>query len=274
MNLIATGHRFLAHADGSAHLKTARRGAEPRREWRPGWLLAWVLWLVPAVAGATTVLEVSFATLVEDAEVIAVGTVSAIESEYDAQTETPWTLVTFSDLEVLKGTVAEPTLTLQVIGGPLPDGTVLGMVGTPEFHVGERSVVFSEGNGHYVVPLVGLWQGVYRVVFDAERGIDTIHDHAGQPVSTLPTSEGRMLHGHVDPPPAQEFGAGQQGMGTHSHSHGHVDPPPAPASGAGQAGQGTHSFTHEPPPPAAASPEAMPLSTFTRLIAEELDAHP
>ena len=245
---------------------------------RGGRLLAGVLWLLPAVAGATTVVEVSFTTLVEDAEVIAVGTVTAIEPEWNAQTETPWTLVTFSDLEVLKGEVAAPTLTLHFVGGPLPDGRVLELIGTPEFSVGERSVVFSTGNQYNAVPLVGLWQGMYRVVFDVERGIDTVHDHAGQPMATLPTSEGRLLHGHVDPPPAQAFGAGQQGRDTHAHSHDHVDPPPARAFGAGQQGRDTPapspSPRQEPPAPPATAQEAMPLSTFTRMIEQEVGENP
>ena len=59
-------------------------------------LLARLVW-------ATTVLEKSFSSLVQDAEVIAVGTVTAIETEWDVQKEAPFTLVTFSDLEVLKG---------------------------------------------------------------------------------------------------------------------------------------------------------------------------
>ena len=211
---------------------------------RLGWLVGWSLWLLPAWAGATTVLEVSFATLVKEAEVIAVGTVTAIEPEWDARTETPLTLVTFSDLAVLKGAVDQPSLTLEFVGGPEPDGTILEIVGTPAFRVGERSVVFSAGNGHQVVPLVGVWQGVYRVVFDAARGIETIHDHAGQPVSTLPTSEGRFLHAHGDPAPASGAVAGQQGRAAGVLSR------------------------------AAAQHEAMPLSTFTRMIEREVGEHP
>ena len=209
----------------------------PDRFPRPGWLVVWSLWLVPAVAGATTVLEVSFATLVKEAEVIAVGTVTAIESEYDAQTKTPMTLVTFSDLAVLKGAVATPALTLEFLGGPEPDGTILEIVGTPTFSRGERSVVFSAGNGYAAVPLVGVWQGVYRVVFDAERGIETIHDHAGQPVSTLPTSEGRLLHDQEVTAPALNAAAGVLSR-------------------------------------AATRPQAMPLSTFIRMIDQELGEAP
>ena len=55
-------------------------------------------------------------------------------------------------------------------------------------------MVFVTGNDHYAVPLVGLWQGVYRVVFDAARGVDTIYSHARQPVTSLPTATGGILH--------------------------------------------------------------------------------
>ena len=58
------------------------------------------------------------------------------------------------------------------------------------------------------MPLVGLWQGVYRVVFDAERGIDTIHNHAGQPVTALPTEDGGILHDEA--PIVQEQKKAQQ----------------------------------------------------------------
>ena len=55
-------------------------------------------------------------------------------------------------------------------------------------------MVFVTGNDHYAVPLVGLWQGVYRVVFDAARDVETIYSHARQPVTSLPTTTGGLLH--------------------------------------------------------------------------------
>ncbi len=54
---------------------------------------------------------------------------------------------------MLKGAVAAPALTLEFLGGPEPDGTILEIVGTPTFSRGERSVVFSAGNGYAAVPL-------------------------------------------------------------------------------------------------------------------------
>ena len=142
--------------------------------------------LAGAPARATTVLEKSFAALVQEAEIIAVGSVTAIAAEWDADREAPFTLVTFSNLDILKGAAATP-LTLRFLGGPTPDGSILQIAGVPQFTIGERNVLFVAGNDHYAVPLVGIWQGVYRVVFDSTRGVDTIQTYAGQPLTTLPT---------------------------------------------------------------------------------------
>ena len=156
-------------------------------------VLAIVL-LGAAPVSATTVIQKSFAEVVQEAEVIAVGTVTAIAAEWDAAHKRPFTLVTFSTLDVLKGAHTEPELTLRFLGGPTPDGSLLQIAGVPQFTIGERNVLFVAGNDHYAVPLVGLWQGVYRVVFDAARGVDTIYSHARQPVTSLPTATGGILH--------------------------------------------------------------------------------
>ena len=175
---------------------------------RAGWLVALSLVLLSSPAWATTVLEKSFPELVQDAEVIAIGTVTAIEAEWNAQKRAPFTLVTFSDLEILKGEAGQTELTLHFLGGPTPDGLIMQIAGVPQFRLGERSVIFCVGNQHNSVPLVGMWQGVYRVVFDAERGIETVHNHAGQPVTALPTEEGRILHDEA--PIVQEQKEAQQ----------------------------------------------------------------
>ena len=73
--------------------------------------------LAGAPARATTVLEKSFAALVQEAEIIAVGSVTAIAAEWDADRDAPFTLVTFSNLDILKGAAATP-LTLRFLGGP------------------------------------------------------------------------------------------------------------------------------------------------------------
>ncbi|MCY4388546.1 MAG: hypothetical protein OXC18_15765 [Desulfurellaceae bacterium] len=141
------------------------------------------------VAFATTVLEKSFPDLVHEADTIVVGTVAAIES--GGQTP-PRTLITFTDLDVLKGN-PQDELTVEVLGGPAPDGLRLHIAGVPEFHLGDRMVVFVVGNETQAVPFVGMWQGVYRVVRDAETDTEVIADHAGQPLTAFPQRSQRGI---------------------------------------------------------------------------------
>lgn len=146
---------------------------------------------------ATTVLHQSFSDLVQKAETIAVGTVSTIHAEWDAASEIPYTLVTFTDLDIRKGDPHQTTLTLQFVGGPAPDGAILQIAGVPEFHIGDRLVLFVNGNYHRAVPLVGFWQGVYRVVFDPERDEEVLYTNARQPLTALPARRGGGVYDHA-----------------------------------------------------------------------------
>jgi hypothetical protein len=150
--------------------------------------------LAAAPGPATTVVRQSFADLVQKAETIAVGTVSAMQADWDAAREIPHTRVTFTDLDIRKGDSHQTTLTLQFLGGPIPDGAILQIAGMPTFQLGDRLVVFVAGNNHYAVPLVGLWQGVYRVVVDQDSGTETVYTHAMQPVTAFPTASGGLQH--------------------------------------------------------------------------------
>ena len=149
-------------------------------------LLVLALLVLGASSGrATTVLKMTFSEVVDAAELIAVGTVSAIEETWDAEREIPFTLVTFADIEVLKGTARGGELTLRFLGGPAPNGLTLAISGMPRFSVKQQAVVFSNGNGVYACPLVGWWQGLYRVLFDDERNVLVVADHARRGVVAL-----------------------------------------------------------------------------------------
>lgn len=131
---------------------------------------------------ATTAIEQSFSDLVRQAEVIAVGTVREIRNHWDAARQAPFTLVTFSDLTVLKGDPGGDSLTLHILGGQTPEGLTLTIAGVPRFTVGEKNVVFCAGNHRDFCPLVGIWQGVLRVTFDPQRGIETVSDNFHVPI--------------------------------------------------------------------------------------------
>jgi hypothetical protein len=131
---------------------------------------------------ATTVIEQTFPDLVHKAEVIAVGTVTGIQERRDPVRQAPFTDVTFSQLTVLKGDPGGASMTLEFLGGHTPDGTVLSISGVPSFTMGEKTVVFCAGNHRDFCPLVGVWQGLLRVTFDPQRGVETVSDNFRIPI--------------------------------------------------------------------------------------------
>ena len=101
--------------------------------------------------------------------------------------------MTFSDLEVLKGRVDGGELTLRFLGGPAPNGLTLTVSGMPQFAVKQQAVVFSSGNGTQICPLVGWWQGLYRIVYDFDRNVRAVTDHAGRPVAAFDGGVGERV---------------------------------------------------------------------------------
>ena len=137
-----------------------------------------LLGAVPA-AHAMVVVQRDFADLVARAEQIVSGTVTDITQGTDA-TGAPTTLVTLSDLTVLKGDVGN-TLTLRLYGGASGD-VLVHIPDMPTFAVGDRAVLFVAGNGRDVCPLVGVWQGRFNVRFDPQRQTDVVETNDRQPV--------------------------------------------------------------------------------------------
>lgn len=151
---------------------------------------------------ATTVLEQTFPDLVHQAEVIAVGTVTGIQEQWDAARQAPLTYVTFANLTVLKGDPGGESMTLEFLGGHTPDGKVLTVSGVPRFTVGEKHVVFCAGNHRDFCPLVGLWQGLLGVAFDPQRGVETVSDNFHVPI--VGVQGGRFLKLTPEAPAPQE----------------------------------------------------------------------
>src|SRR5713101_7597922 len=159
--------------------------------------------LIPTVpAQATTVIERTFPDLVHRAEVIVIGTVTGIQEQWDAARQAPLTHVTFSNLTVLKSSPGGESMTLAFLGGHTPEGMVLTVPGVPRFTVGEKTVVFCAGNHQNFCPLVGLWQGLLRVAFDPQRGVETVSDNFHVPI--VGVEAGRFLKLTPEAPAPQE----------------------------------------------------------------------
>jgi len=134
-------------------------------------LIAFLLFCAQA-SFATAVRQRDFPELVSRAEQIVIGTVLEVRDDKDTE-GIARTLVTVGDLTVLKGTVSGDELVLDFAGGA--SGRYASRIlDVPIFRTGERAVLFVAQNGRAVCPLVGIWQGRFRVQFDAARGVETV----------------------------------------------------------------------------------------------------
>ena len=161
--------------------------------WRSAFPFVFLAVVAPSPLHGTTVVKMTFSEVVDAATVISVATVSSVQYDWDAERGTPFTVVTFADLDVLHGSVSGSNLELRFAGGPTPDGLVLAIAGMPRFATAQRVVIFSDPAGGGICPLVGWWQGLYRVARDTERGVDVVFDHAGVPVVGLDGPAGELV---------------------------------------------------------------------------------
>lgn len=121
--------------------------------------------------------------LVDEADGIVIGTVRSVQAAA-ARPHDVNTFVTLDQLEVLSGKLNAPTLTLRVRGG-IVEGRGLHVEGAPHFRPDERVLLFVQGNGRDLVPLVGWGQGMFRLVTDASSGQTKVQDAEGNDVVGL-----------------------------------------------------------------------------------------
>jgi hypothetical protein len=138
--------------------------------------------VIASTAAAMVVVERDFPDLVQRAEQIVAGTVSGV-SQTQKKSGAPVTLVTVSDLTVMKGDVRD-SVTLEFYGGVAGEYAV-SVPDMPTFKPGERVVLFIAGNGINVCPLVGVWQGSFRILTDETRGTEVVATNGGQPLTGI-----------------------------------------------------------------------------------------
>mgnify|MGYP001609795438 CR=1 FL=1 len=122
---------------------------------------------------ATTVIPPSFPELVEKAEAIYRGRVTAVESRHVDRPDGSRVIKTFVTVaidKVLKG-AAQNAITLELLGGRVGDDSLI-ITGMPKFTVGAEEFVFVQRNGVQFCPLVAVMHGRYRVLHDAAQGRD------------------------------------------------------------------------------------------------------
>lgn len=126
-------------------------------------LLLVALVSVPGVVRATVLVPIEFRELVTVSSVIVHGRVTDAHGEWTDGRRRVETLVTISASDYLKGDLGS-TFTIHVPGGQLGRYRTV-FVGAPEFRAGDEVVLFLRANR-----IVGLSQGAFRVVPDAQSG--------------------------------------------------------------------------------------------------------
>lgn len=124
--------------------------------------------LAAASASATVLLPTDLGELSRSARSIARGRVVALEPHWTANRRTVETVVTLEADTYLKGSLGA-TVRFRVPGGELGRYRSI-VVGAPRFAIGQLVVVFLGVRGASVPYVLGLSQGVFRLVRDSEGG--------------------------------------------------------------------------------------------------------
>lgn len=173
-----------AHATSRAHPFRAQGASCAWRTLRVvSWFLAVLLAMPIAPAFGTSFAPKNFDQLVGEAEEIFVGTVSAATSR-KLPTGGIVTDVAFTNLQVLKGNTANTEITLMVLGGTVGEETLV-IRGVPKFQMGITYLVFVEGNGKTIFPVVGGDQGMFQIRRDPATGEDRVFNSRGMPITSV-----------------------------------------------------------------------------------------
>lgn len=148
--------------------------------------------LFSATLSASSVLPLTFDELTERAAAIAL--VETVQVRPDWRTHARGkhivTVVTFRLERGLKGRLA-PQFDVEFLGGRI--GSVgMEVDGMPQFAVGEHDVLFLSKNLQGVAPIVGLYQGRFRVAGDRAQGTDQMLTHDGRPFTVATAGPARM----------------------------------------------------------------------------------
>jgi hypothetical protein len=121
-----------------------------------------------AVGSAMTYVSADFPTLVRQAHAIAIGRVTSVQPRWREGRRGIETALTFDVEQYLKGDLGE-TVTLTVPGGQMGRYRTV-MPGAPVFAEDEELVLFLAAGTPSSAHVLGLGQGVFRIMTDQENG--------------------------------------------------------------------------------------------------------
>ncbi|MFP4498208.1 MAG: hypothetical protein ACLFQV_08350 [Vulcanimicrobiota bacterium] len=135
---------------------------------------------------ATTLVKLDFQEIVSRAQTIISGKVINLENKVHTRNgkKIPYTYITISVNDKLKGNSGSDIYTFKYEGGVIPEEEIrLTIGGMPEFEVGQEVFLFLNNDDSLVSPIVGFSQGRFSIVTDKKSGIKYIYNNAGEPVT-------------------------------------------------------------------------------------------
>jgi len=114
---------------------------------------------------ATIVVPLSEEALIDDAVAIVLGHVTAIQGNYDHTRGMIFTNVTVAIEDVLKGEIPVGEISLRQLGGSVGD-LHSWVVGSPEFTLGEKALLFLRTDRDGNLRVAHLYQGKFTVSRD------------------------------------------------------------------------------------------------------------
>jgi hypothetical protein len=142
---------------------------------------------------ATVLIPADVGELARDAQAIARGRVVDVEGRWTDGRRAIETIVTLETEAYLKGALGQ-TLQFRVPGGVLGRYRQI-VLGAPQFDVGDRVIVFLGARGPSVPFLLGMGQGVFRVVPGSTGAVV-------MPPAVMPQPPGRVVRGSAVRQPA------------------------------------------------------------------------
>ncbi len=163
------------------------------------------LGLASAPMLATTVVPPEFVQLVNESDYIVRAVVKSVTVELRVMPSgkrMPFSRVELEVSKIIAGKPPSP-LVLEVLGGR-SGGRELFITGAPKFEVGDESILFVQGNGSQIFPLVRMAHGLYPIVKEAATGREYVARSDGAPLRGV-NEVSRPVH-------AAEGKAGQPGQ--------------------------------------------------------------
>jgi hypothetical protein len=148
----------------------------------PVWGLVLTLLLLPLSLRATTVIAPEFDSLVSQSDYVVRAVVKSVNSAWKENGGQKYitSKVELEVREIIKGTPPQP-LVLEMAGGRV--GTdELRIEGAPRFQVGDEDILFVQGNGRQIYPLVAIMHGLYPIFKDAKTGNEYVLRSNGMPL--------------------------------------------------------------------------------------------